>query len=250
MEEAKSVGELFAAWSEVANIQSRIDDNTSAYEPEGIADVLKEARALLKQDFEHACALLPPQFEGREDLIETGERSLMNEMMCMVRKETLLRKVDWSDVVRRSMNKVRSMFNDNMSRMWNRGRNRGGRGNVAGGLGGSGGADGGVDRTVLRNRGAFEGGRGGGGFGGGRGNFGGGRGPMCFTCGTYGHIARDCPLSLPNQQQQPAQGFHYGRAAMPGWRGQVPLLPAPGPEPIAPQQQPPPAARVKGSGKN
>ena len=73
---------------------------------------------------------------------------------------------------------------------------------------------------------------------------------MSYTCGTYGHIARDCLLSFPNQQQKPAQGFHHGRAAMPGWHGQVPLLPAPGPEPIAPQQQLPLAAGVKGGGKN
>ena len=46
---------------------------TSAYKPEGIADDLKEARALLKRDFEHACALIPQQFEGREELIETRE---------------------------------------------------------------------------------------------------------------------------------------------------------------------------------
>ena len=248
MEEAKSVGELFAAWSEVANMQSTIDDHSSAYEPDGIADDLKEARALLKRDFEHACSLIPQNFEGREELIETGERSLMNEMMCLVRRESLLRKVDWSEVVRKSMTKVRSMFNDNMSRMWYRGR-RGGRGNGAGGFIGSGGADGGLDRTVFGNRGNFGGGRGGGGFGSGRGNFRGGQGPMCFTCGMYGHIARDCPMSIPNQQQHQAQGFHHGRAAMPGWHGQVPLLPAPGPEPNAPQQQPLPPAGPKGSGK-
>ena len=43
MEEAKSVGELFAVWSEVANIQSTIDDDTSAYELDGIASDLREA---------------------------------------------------------------------------------------------------------------------------------------------------------------------------------------------------------------
>ena len=88
------MGELFAAWSEVANIQSHIDTNTSAFKLEGIADDLKEGQAALKKNFEHACSLIPPQFEGREDLIKTGEQSLMNKMMCMVRKETLLQKVD------------------------------------------------------------------------------------------------------------------------------------------------------------
>ena len=162
------MGELFAAWSEVANIQSRIDTNTSAYEPEGIADDLKEARATLKKDFEHACSLIPPQFEGREELIETGERSLINEMMSLVRRETLLRKVDWTEVVRKSMTKVRSMFNDNMSRLWYRNR-QSGRGNVIGGHGGSGSADGGADFVAFSNRGNFGGGRHRGGFGGGRG---------------------------------------------------------------------------------
>ena len=71
---------------------------------------------------------------------------------------------------------------------------------------------------------------------------------MCFTCGTYGHIAQECLLLFLNHHQQQAQGFHQGRAAMLGWHGQVPLLPAPGPdsELIAPQQQPPPAAGPKG----
>ena len=72
---------------------------------------------------------------------------------------------------------------------------------------------------------------------------------MCFTCGNYGHIARDCPLSIPNQQQQQAQGFHHGRAAMPGWQGQMPLLPAPGPEPIVLPQHQQAAAGAKGGGK-
>ena len=117
MEEAKSVGELFAAWSELANMQSTIDDDTSAYEPEGIPSDLREAWALAKADFEHACSLLP-QFDGREDLIVAGERSLMNEMMSLVREEQLLRKVDMSKVVRKSMKKVRDMFNDNMGRLW------------------------------------------------------------------------------------------------------------------------------------
>ena len=249
MEEAKSVGELFAAWSEVANIQCTIDDNSSAYEPDGIPDDLRHARALVKQDFEHACSLIPQQFEGREELIITGERSLMNEMTCMVREKSLIRKVDWSDVVRKSMRKVRSMFTDNMSRGWHRGRGRNGRGNMAGGLGGSGGADGGFDWTMLGNRGGFGGGRYGGGLGGGRGGKGGGKGP-CFICGMYGHISRDCPQSIMNQQQQPAQAFGHGRAAIPGWQGQMLPLPAPGPEPNALQQQLPPAAGVKGGGKN
>ena len=240
------MGELFAAWSELANMQSTIDDDTSAYEPEGIPSDLREARALAKADFGHACSLLP-QFDGREDLIVAGERSLMNEMMSLVREEQLLRKVDMSKVVRKSMKKVRDMFNDNMGRLWSRGSRSRHRGGMAGGVSGFVGVDGGIDRVGFGNRGGFGGGRGG--FGGGRGGFGGGRGP-CFVCGTVGHIARDCPLSWSNQQQQPAPAFQHGRAAIPGWQGQVPQLPAPGPEPNAPQQlQLPPPAGNKGGGK-
>ena len=152
-------------------MQSTIDDGTTAYEPEGIPPDLRQARALAKADFEHACSLLP-QFDGREDLIIAGERSLMNEMMPLVREEQLLRKVDMVKVVKKSMKKVRGMFNDNMGRHWNRIRNQGNRGGMAGGAGVFGGADGGADRVGLGNRGGFGGGRGAG--GGGRADFGGG----------------------------------------------------------------------------
>ena len=170
----------------------------------------------------------------------------MNEMMSLVREEQLLRKVDMVKVVKKSMKKVRGMFNDNMGRHWNRVRNRGNRGGMAGGAGVFGGADGGADRVGFGNRGGFGGGRGA--VGGGRGGFGGGRGP-CFVCGIHGHIARDCLLSWNNQQQQPAPAFQHGRAAMPGWQGQVPLLPAPGPEPIVPPQLRQAADGAKGGGK-
>ena len=54
------------------------------------------------------------------------ERSLMSEMVAMVREEPLLRQVDWFKVVRKSMQKVRLMFQENMGRLWSCGR--GGRG--------------------------------------------------------------------------------------------------------------------------
>ena len=50
----------------------------------------------------------------------------MSEMVAMVREEPLLRQVDWFKVVRKSMQKVRLMFQENMGRLWSCGR--GGRG--------------------------------------------------------------------------------------------------------------------------
>ena len=198
------MGELFAAWSELANMQSTIDDDTSAYEPEGIPSDLREARALAKADFEHACSLLP-QFDGREDLIVAGERSLMNEMMCLVREEQLLRKVDMVEGCAEEHEEGAGRCS---TTTWVgcgaevRSRHRGG---MAGGVSGFGGADGGIDRVGFGNRG---------GFGGGRevasevaevaSEVAEGR-ASCVA--QYGHIARDCPLSMENQQQQPAPGF-------------------------------------------
>ena len=221
-------------------MQSTIDTNTSAYEPDGIAKDLKDARAQLGADFEHACNLLS-EFDGKDDLVAAGERSLMTEMVSMVRKEPLLRQVDWFKVVQKSMEKVRSMFQENIGRLWSRGRgNRGGRGGADGGYGGRGGADGGWSAGGgYGNRGGFGGGRGGGGRGGG------GKGP-CFTCGLFGHIAWDCPMGINAVQQQ---AFPFGRAAMPVWQGHVAQVHGQQPDPNAQVQQQLPPAANKGGGK-
>ena len=79
-------------------MQSTIDSSTSAYEPDGVAKDPKDAPAQLRGDLEHACSLLP-EFEGKDDLAAAGERSLMSEMVAMVREEPLLRQVDWFKVV-------------------------------------------------------------------------------------------------------------------------------------------------------
>ena len=53
-----------------------------------------------------------------------------------------------------------------------------------------------------------------------------------------------------NQQQQLAQVFQHGRVVILGWQGQVPLLPALGPEPIVLPQHQQAADGTKGGGKN
>ena len=163
IDKVSTISEFFASLADLANIQSSIDKKQSAYRPEGVATEVREAREQLMGDFKQACSLLPDH-EEKQGLIETGERLLVNALVKFHRSERLVRKLNLFAMVDKAMVEVRKFFHKNMPKVW-----------------------------VKSSGDKYGTGRGGGkgkGFDGGRG---GRRGP-CYTCGSFGHLARDCLL--------------------------------------------------------
>ena len=109
MEEAKTVAELFSAWSDLANIQSMVDEDKEAYEPDGIARDLREVRLQLMGDLQQAFGLLP-ESSRKVGIMESAEKLLVNELISRFRKKALLRELDLFEAASKSMVEIRKFI--------------------------------------------------------------------------------------------------------------------------------------------
>ena len=109
MEEAKTVAELFSAWSDLANIQSMVDEDKEAYEPDGLARDLREVRLQLMGDLQQAFGLLP-ESNKKVGIMESAEKLLVNELVSRFRKKALLRELDLFEAASKSMGEIRKFI--------------------------------------------------------------------------------------------------------------------------------------------
>jgi hypothetical protein len=192
VEDATNITELFAAWSDMANVQSEHDESAKAsvYAPSGLPRRLADARRQLQEDFKLACRMFP-EGPAQEALVLSAERMLLNFMVQQSRSEVLVRKMDLFKMGTKAMEKVRDFASkqvykgvkeasrtDGWRYQDGKGKDNwwGSKGGTGGGKGGKGGE---VDHSHIK----------------------------CYNCQQFGHYSDQCPLR-PLLSQEP-----WGNAA-------------------------------------
>jgi hypothetical protein len=174
MEDAKSVAELFAAWSDMAGAQGDLDSGSDSEGQDDVQRMLRDARQQLSGDFKQAVGLLP-EGPAKEGQLAAAERILLSSLVQSSREQPWVAKMDVFGAVHKGMSKVRKFVEQHVY-VDKKGWQRGDRG---GGKGGKGQQE--FDRT-------------------------------CYRCGQKGHIATFCPNGgAPRQWQKPATSAQQGQ---------------------------------------
>lgn len=194
VEDATNITELFAAWSDMANVQSEHDESAKAsvYAPSGLPRRLADARRQLQEDFKLTCRMFP-EGPAQEALVLSAERMLLNFMVQQSRSEVLVRKMDLFKMGTKAMEKVRDFASKQVykgvkeaSRIdgWRYQEGKG-KDNWWGSKGGKGGGKGGksgeVDNSHIK----------------------------CYNCQQFGHYSDQCPLRGGGSQEP------WGNAVLP-----------------------------------
>jgi hypothetical protein len=211
VDKVTTVSEFFASLADLANIQSTVDTQRKAYEPEGVAADIREAREQAAGDFKQACSLIP-EHEEKQGLVETAERLFINQLVKLHRRKRLVRQLQFSDMVDNAMSEVRKFLQKNMPKVWIKTSTPSvSTPSVTGG---------------YKQQQSWSG-RGGGkpqydtGRGGGKQRLG-----PCFTCGGFGHVARDCMLgaqALGSRAVWPQQQWSVSGASTPFQSSMAPV---------------------------
>jgi hypothetical protein len=203
---------LFAAWLDLANIQSEFDVSPASYAPTGVPRLLSDARRQLHDDFKLACRMLPEHF-GRSDTVSAAEKILINNMVQLSRSKILVREMDFHKMCNKSMEKVREFCTKQAHKEGPRPPMTRGETMRQAELTQSG---------ASTSGGHYSGGRGKGGKGGKNG----GRGVTCFNCQMVGHPARLCPFPPGASRQEQWQQWPAAPVSTPLFQpGQPPAPP-------------------------
>ena len=174
MEDAKSVAELFAAWSDMAGAQGDLDSGSDSEGQDDVQRMLRDARQQLSGDFKQAVGLLP-EGPAKEGQLAAAERILLSSLVQSSREQPWVAKMDVFGAVHKGMSKVRKFVEQHVyvdKKSWQ-------KGDRGGGKGGKGQQE--FDRT-------------------------------CYRCGQRGHMATFCPNGgAPRQWQKPATSAQQGQ---------------------------------------